>query len=180
MIVKETNLRGAFLIEAEVREDERGSFEQVWTREELRAHGMESLFAQCNLSRSRRRGTLRGLHYQVGENAQAKLVRCTRGAVFDVGVDLRADSPTFRRWVGFELSAANRRMLYLPVGFAHGFQTLEDESEVLYIVTGRYDPAAERGARWNDPAFGIEWPEAAERIINARDAAYPLLDARED
>ncbi|HEX5707249.1 MAG TPA: dTDP-4-dehydrorhamnose 3,5-epimerase [Pyrinomonadaceae bacterium] len=179
MIVKETSLRGAFLIEAEPREDERGSFEQVWTREELEAHGMEGGFVQCNLSRSRRRGTLRGLHYQVGPHAQAKLVRCTAGRIFDVGVDLRADSPTFRRWVGFELSASNRRMLYLPVGFAHGFQTLEDDSEVLYMVTGRYDRDNERGVRWNDPAFGIEWPAADERIINARDAAYTLLDAED-
>lgn len=178
MIIKETILRGAFLIEGEPHEDERGSLEVVWTREGLEARGMNAAFVQSTLSRSRRRGTLRGLHYQVGENAQAKLVRCTRGAVFDVGVDLREDSPTCRRWVGYELSAANRRMLYLPVGFAHGFQTLEDDSEVLYMVTGRYDPASERGARWDDPAFGIAWPEADEPVINARDAAFPLLDAR--
>jgi dTDP-4-dehydrorhamnose 3,5-epimerase len=179
MIVTETDLRGAFLIEAEPHEDERGSLEVVWTREGLEARGMDGRFVQCTLSRSLRRATLRGLHYQVGENAQAKLVRCTRGAVFDVGVDLRADSPTFRRWIGFKLSAANRRMLYLPVGFAHGFQTLEDDSEVLYMVTGRYDPAAERGARWDDPAFAIEWPDADERIINARDAAYTLSGAED-
>ncbi len=174
MIVRETELSGAFIIEPELREDERGFFEQVWTRAELEAHAMDSSFVQCNLSYSRRRGTLRGLHYQVGPHAQAKLVRCTAGAIFDVGVDLRPDSPTFRRWVGVELSARNRRMLYLPVGLAHGFQTLADDSEVLYMVTGRYDPASERGARWDDPAFGIEWPEVSERIINARDNSYTL------
>lgn len=174
MRVKETALGGAFIIEAELREDERGFFEQVWSRAELEAHAMDAGFVQCNLSHSRRRGTLRGLHYQVGPHAQAKLVRCTAGAIFDVGVDLRPESPTFRRWVGAELTAANRRMLYLPAGFAHGFQTLEDGSEVLYMVTSPYDPASERGARWDDPAFGIEWPEAPERIINARDSAYPL------
>ena len=174
MIVRETGLGGAFLIEPELKEDERGFFEQVWTRAELEARGMEGGFVQCNLSYSRRRGTLRGLHYQIAPHAQAKLVRCTAGAVFDVGVDLRPDSPTFRRWVGFELSARNRHMLYLPVGFAHGFQTLEDDSEVLYMITAPYDPASERGARWNDPAFRIEWPDADERVINARDSAYPF------
>lgn len=173
MIFKETKLRGAFVIEPKRFEDERGFFAELWTQRQLEERGMECHFAQSNVSYNHRKGTLRGLHYQVAPDEQAKLVRCTAGAIFDVGVDLRRDSPTFLQWVGVELSASNHRMLYLPGDFAHGFQTLEDGAEVLYMASAAYAPASERGVRWDDPAFGIVWPEEGARIINARDNAYP-------
>lgn len=173
MIFKETKLRGAFIIEPERFEDGRGFFAELWTQSQLEAHGMESRFVQCNVSCNRKKDTLRGLHYQIAPHAQAKLVRCTAGAIYDVGVDLRPDSPTFRQWVGVELSAGNHRMLYLPGDFAHGYQTLEDDAEILYMVTAAYAPASERGVRWDDPAFQIEWPEVAERIMSRKDREYP-------
>ena len=173
MIIRDTKLEGAFLVEPELREDERGFFTHVWTRRELAARGVACDFAECNASFSRRRGTLRGMHYQAAPHGQAKLVRCTRGSIYDVGIDLRADSPTFRQWVGFELSERNRLMLYLPAEFAHGFQTLEDDTEVLYMTTAPYAPDSGRGVRWDDPAFGVRWPEVGERILIARDREYP-------
>lgn len=129
---------------------------------------------QCNVSWNRRRGTLRGLHYQAPPDAEAKLVRCTRGAIWDVIVDLRPDSATRFRWFAAELTSANRTALYVPEGFAHGFQTLSDDSEVLYQMSAFYRPEAARGARWDDPRLGITWP-LPEPIISARDASYPLL-----
>ena len=173
MSIKATHLKGAFIIEPRFFEDERGFFSQAWSRKEFEALGVEGRFIQGNLSFNRRKGTLRGMHYQAAPHGQAKLVRCTRGAVFDVGIDLRPDSPTFRQWVGVELSAENRRLLYVPADFAHGYLTLEDDSEVHYLVTGSYAPESARGARWNDPAFGVEWPRAEELIINERDRTYP-------
>lgn len=172
MIITETNLKGALIIEPELFKDERGYFAELWTQIQLEERGMESLFVQCNVSYNRSKGTLRGLHYQVEPHAQAKLVRCTAGAIFDVGVDLNPDSPSYRQWVGVELSASNNRMMYLSGDFAHGYQTLTDDAEILYLVTAAYAPASEKGVRWNDAAFGIEWPEAGERIISKRDRDY--------
>jgi dTDP-4-dehydrorhamnose 3,5-epimerase len=172
MIVKETPLKGAFVIEPERFEDDRGFFARAWSEQELAGRGAEARFVEGNLSHNHRRGTLRGLHYQAAPHGQAKLVRCTRGSVFDVGVDLRPGSPTFRRWVGVELSAANRLMLYLPAEFAHGYLALEDDTEVYYLVTHPYAPESGRGARWDDPAFRIEWPEVGALILNERDRTY--------
>ena len=172
MIITETNLQGAYIVEPKLHNDERGHFAELWTATELSAHGLDSKFVQCNVSYNRNQGTLRGLHYQVAPDAQAKLVRCTAGAIFDVGVDLNPSSPTYRQWIGVELSASNNRMIYLSGDFAHGYQTLEDDSEIMYFVTAGYAPASERGVRWDDAAFGIKWPETAERIMSDRDRAY--------
>jgi dTDP-4-dehydrorhamnose 3,5-epimerase len=130
--------------------------------------------SQVSVSYNRRRGTLRGMHWQAAPHAEAKVVRCTRGAIYDVALDLRPDVPTMRRWVGFELTAANSRALYIPEGCAHGFQTLSDDAEVLYLISAPYNPTAARGARWDDPAFAIEWPAVDERIIADRDRNWPL------
>ena len=173
MIITETKLKGAFVIEPELFKDDRGYFAELWTQIQLRERGIDSLFVQCNISHNQKKGTLRGLHYQVAPHAQAKLVHCTAGAIFDVGVDLNPDSPTYRRWIGVELSATNHRMLYLSSDVAHGYQTLADDAEVLYLATAAYSPASERGVRWDDGAFGIEWPEVPERTMNKRDVAYP-------
>lgn len=176
-MITETKLKGAFIIEPERFEDERGFFTKMWSEAEFAAAGIDVRFVESNLSFSRQRGTLRGMHFQTAPYAQAKLVRCTRGAIFDVGIDLRPDSPTFKQWVGAELSADNRRMLYLPGEFAHGFQTLEDETEVFYQVSAVYAPGNYGGVRWDDPAFGVAWPPAAGRVIIARDRAYPDFEA---
>jgi dTDP-4-dehydrorhamnose 3,5-epimerase len=168
-----TTLKDSFLVELEPREDERGFFARAWCEREFEAHGLNPGLVQANLSYNRHRGTIRGLHYQVPPYAEAKLVRCIRGAIYDVIVDLREKSPTFLQWLGVTLSAANRQMLYVPEGFGHGFQTLEDDSEVFYQVTQFYTPGAERGARWDDPAFGIKWPETARRIISMKDLGWP-------
>ena len=175
MIFTETRLRGAFVIEPERREDERGFFALTWSRREFEERGLNSSLVECNLSFNARRGTLRGMHYQAWPHAQAKLVRCTAGVIFDCIIDLREGSPTFAQWACVELSAGNRRQLYVPEGFAHGFQTLEDGCQVVYQMGHEYVPDAGRGVRWDDPAFGIAWPEPAgpARIISERDAAYP-------
>ena len=173
MIATQTKLNGAYIIEPERFEDERGFFARAWSATELAAVGAVGKFVEANLAFNHKRGTLRGLHWQAAPHGQAKLVRCTRGSVFDVGVDLRPDSTTYGQWTSVELSAANRLMLYVPEGFAHGYLTLEDDSEVLYLVTGDYEPASGRGARWNDPAFGIRWPDVDQVIVNERDSNYP-------
>lgn len=178
MIFVETNLRGAFLIEPDLFEDERGFFARTWSREEFEGRGLDARLAQCALSYNRRGGTLRGMHYQREPHAQAKLVRCTRGAVYDVIVDLRPGSPTFTRWIAAELTASNRRALYVPAGFAHGYQALEDDTEVAYQVTEDYRPEAEAGVRWDDPAFGIRWPLEVS-VISARDRSYPDFEPAE-
>lgn len=172
MIFEETALRGTYLISLEPIADERGFFARSWCREEFRARGLNPDLVQCNISFNRRKGTLRGMHYQAEPNAEAKLVRCTRGAFYDVIIDLRRSSPTFRHWLAVELTSENRRMLYIPEGFAHGFQTLADETEVLYQMSTFFVPGAARGVRWDDPAFGIQWPEA-DRIMSAKDRNYP-------
>lgn len=172
MIFEATKLPGVWLVRLELREDERGSFARSWCAREFLAHGLNPSLAQCNVSFSRRRGTLRGLHYQAPPHAEAKLVRCIRGAIYDVALDLRPASPTFKHWTAVELTAENRRALYVPEGCAHGFQSLTDESEVFYQMSEFYQPESARGVRWNDPAFGIEWP-VAEPIMAERDRAYP-------
>lgn len=172
MIFTETALKGAFIIEPELLEDERGFFALTWSEEEFVRHGLNPRVVQSNLSFNKRRGTLRGMHFQAAPYAQAKLVRCTAGAIYDVIVDLRSDSTTFKRWTAVELSAGNRLMLYVPEGFAHGFQTLEDNTEVSYQMSEEYVPESAQGVRWNDPAFGINWP-AADRTIIDRDQKYP-------
>ena len=173
MIFNETKLKGAYLIELELLRDERGYFARSWSQREFAEQGLDARLAECNVSFNKRRGTLRGMHYQLAPHGQAKLVRCTRGAIYDVIVDLRPRSETFRQWVGFELSADNGRMLYVPEEFAHGFQTLTDDSEVFYQMSSPYAPESARGVRFDDPAFKIEWPPADERIIIARDREYP-------
>jgi len=173
MIFTETKLKGSFVVEPEQFDDERGFFARSWSAVEFAARGLESRFAECNISYNRRRGTLRGMHYQESPHGQAKLVRCTAGALYDVIVDLRRGTPTFGQWVGVELTARNRLMLYVPPDFAHGFQTLADDTEVFYQVSSVHAPAHARGVRWDDPAFRVEWPEAGERTINERDQTYP-------
>lgn len=171
MILTPTALPGAFIIDPERHHDERGFFARTWSGEEFRAHGLTDRLTQCSVSFNQRKGTLRGMHYQAAPYSEIKLVRCTAGAVYDVIVDLRPDSPAFRRWLAVELTAENRRMLYIPAGCAHGFQTLAPASEVFYQIDGAYMPDFGRGVRWNDPAFAIEWP-ADERTMNARDRDY--------
>ena len=173
MIFTPTELEGAFVVDLEPIEDERGFFARAWDRVEFAERGLSTELAQCNLSFNHRRGTLRGMHFQVEPHAEAKLVRCTRGAIYDVVVDLRPDSPTRTRWLGVELSGDNRRMLYVPEGFAHGYQTLVDETETYYHVSAFYAPAAERGVRWDDPAFGIEWPDPDPPVMSEKDRAWP-------
>ena len=177
MIFIDTKLQGACLIELEPHADERGLFARTWCEEEASAHGLNVGVVQCNLSYNERRGTLRGMHYQSPPFAEAKLVRCTRGAIFDAFIDLRPESPTYGGHVTALLSAHNRRMLYVPENFAHGFQTLEDETEVTYQMSCAYSLEHGCGVRWNDPAFGIDWPES-EPIINQRDATYPDFPLR--
>jgi dTDP-4-dehydrorhamnose 3,5-epimerase len=170
-----TPLSGAFVIELERLEDERGFFARSFCQEEFRAHGLDPVVAQCNVSFNRKRGTLRGLHYQAEPHAEAKLVRCTRGAIWDVIVDLRESSSTARKWHSVELTAENRRALYVPKGFAHGFQTLADDSEVLYQISEFYHPESARGVRWDDRTLAIPWP-IKEAVISPRDRAFPMLD----
>ena len=167
-----TAVAGAWLVDLEKREDERGFFARSWCRDEFTRQGLNPNLAQANVAFTGAAGTLRGLHYQVAPHEEAKLVRCTAGAIFDVLVDLRRTSPTFKRWVGAELTAANRQMLYIPEGCAHGYLTLQPESETFYLVSAPYHGAAERGVRWNDPAFAIQWP-LQPTLISAKDLAYP-------
>jgi dTDP-4-dehydrorhamnose 3,5-epimerase len=174
MIFTATPLAGAYVVEPEPVEDARGFFARVWCAREFATHGLETHVAQCSVSFTRHRGTLRGLHYQAPPHEEVKLVRCTRGAIFDVIVDLRQDSPTFLRHVAVELTAENRRTLYVPRRFAHGFQTLADETEVAYPMSEFFAPGASRGVRWNDPALGIPWP-IADPIMLDRDRSYADL-----
>jgi dTDP-4-dehydrorhamnose 3,5-epimerase len=178
MRFQELALRGAFLIEPQRRKDERGFFARSWCRQEFAAHGLRVEWAQCNISFNSRRGTLRGLHYQVAPHAEAKLIRCTRGAIYDVIVDLRPHSPTFLRWSATELTAENRHMLFVPEEFAHGYQTLEDNVEVFYQMSTLYVPEAARGVRWDDPVLGIAWPNGKQRIISEADKNHAYLNQR--
>jgi dTDP-4-dehydrorhamnose 3,5-epimerase len=175
LIFQDTNLKGAFVVEMAQIDDERGWFARAWCQKEFEAHGLNARIVQANQSYNRHRGTLRGLHYQVAPFAEAKLVRCLRGSIYDAIVDLRPESPTFLQWIGVELSAGNRKMLYVPEGFGHGFQTLEDETDVFYQVTQFYTPGAEGGIRWDDPAIGVQWPEVERRLISEKDRSWPPM-----
>ncbi len=174
LIFRSTELGGVWLLELERRTDLRGHFARTFCTEEFAAYGLASTFVQCNLSFNEHRGTLRGMHWQAQPYSEGKLVRCTRGAVFDVVVDLREDSPTLHQWMGAELTAENGRALYIPPNFAHGFQTLSDNSEVFYQMTETYHGELARGARWDDPAFGISWPLSGP-LLSERDLTHPLI-----
>lgn len=172
----ETPLAGAFVIELELVEDPRGFFARAFCADEFRRRGLEPCIAQSNISHNKRKGTLRGMHYQVAPHQEAKLVRCIRGAIYDVIVDLRPESPSYCRWTAVELTADNRRALYVPQDVAHGFQTLADDTEVFYEMSAPHVAAAARGVRWNDPRFGIAWP-LPEPLLSERDAAYADFSA---
>lgn len=172
MIFTPSTVGGAFVIDPERLADERGFFARTYCEEEFRRHGLATVAAQCNIAYNAKRATLRGMHYQAAPHEEAKLVRCTMGAIHDVIVDLRPESPTYRRWQAFDLTAQNRRMLFIPPGLAHGYLTLEDDSEVFYQMGTAYVPGFDRGVRWDDPAIGIEWPFAPQ-VISARDLGYP-------
>lgn len=172
MIFTPTSLPGAFLLELEKLEDERGFFARTWCQHEFLEHGLNPRLAQCSISYNRTKGTLRGMHYQVAPREEAKLIRCTAGAIYDVIIDLRPASPTFKQHFAVTLSAENRHMVYAPEGFAHGFQTLEDHTELLYQMSELYAPECACGVRWDDPAFAIAWPPA-NRVIAKRDRTWP-------
>jgi dTDP-4-dehydrorhamnose 3,5-epimerase len=172
MIFTETKLKGAFIIEPERLEDERGFFARIFDQKEFEAHGLNPRVVQCNVSFNKKKGTLRGMHYQIVPYQEAKLVCCIKGAIYDVALDLRPSSTTFKQWIGVELTATNRRMLYVPEGFAHGFETLKNDTEVFYQMSEFYHPESARGVRWNDPAFGIVWPDDI-RVISDKDRQYP-------
>ena len=178
MIFSHTPIEGLVVIEPEPLTDHRGSFARTWCSQEFARHGLSPLLLQCSVSFNSRRGTLRGMHYQAPPFAEAKLVSCPRGAIYDVALDLREGSPTFRQWWAVELTESNRTMLYVPEGCAHGFQTLTDGAEVFYQISQHYDAASARGVRWNDPAFGITWPITTGITISARDQNYALVDVR--
>jgi len=171
VIVTENNLPGELVIKPEKHSDQRGFFARTFCRQEFEAHGLNPQVAQCSVSFNRCKGTLRGMHYQAAPFAETKLVRCTSGSIFDVIIDLRSSSRTFKQYFAVELSSKNRKILYIPEGFAHGFQTLEDETEVFYQMSQAYYAEHARGVRWNDPAFGIEWP-ADKRTVIERDMNY--------
>ena len=172
MLFHETELPGVIEIHLDPHSDDRGFFARSWCREEFAARGLNAALVQCNISFNLRKGTLRGMHLQAPPHAEAKLVRCTQGAIYDVVLDLRTSSPAYRKWIAVVLSAANRHMVYIPEGCAHGFLTLEDETEIFYQMSEFYDAKSARGVRWNDPAFQISWPEKVE-VISERDAAHP-------
>jgi dTDP-4-dehydrorhamnose 3,5-epimerase len=173
VVVTEARIPGVRTIDIEPRSDERGFFARTFCQEEMAAHGIDMRIVQANISWSRSRGTLRGLHYQVEPHGEPKIVRCTRGAIWDVVVDLRRDSPTYRQWVGVELTAANHRMVFIPRGLAHGFLTLTDDTELHYDMGASYVPAAARAIRWDDPAFGISWPFPPQ-VLSAADGGAAL------
>jgi dTDP-4-dehydrorhamnose 3,5-epimerase len=168
-----TPLKDAYVLELVPNEDERGIFARTFCKEEFKKFGLSTEFVQQSTSYNRKKGTLRGMHFQKAPHAEIKLVRCTRGAFFDVIVDLRPDSPTFKQHFSIELSADNRKTVYIPEGFAHGFQTLTDDAEIFYQMSVPFNAASASGARWNDPAFGIKWPQIENRIISDKDSNYP-------
>ena len=172
MIFTDTELKGAYIIELEPLEDERGFFARSFCQREFEKHGLNLCVVQCNVSYNKKKGTLRGMHYQVPPHEEAKLVSCIRGAIYDVIIDLRPDSTTYCQWFALELSAENYKMLYVPEGFTHGFQTLEDNTIVFYQMSEFYHPECARGARWDDPAFGIRWP-LPNRVMSKKDLSYP-------
>lgn len=173
MIFEETKLKGAYIIHPDRLEDDRGFFARTWCMKEFEAHGLTANMVQSNIAFNHKKGTLRGMHFQRPPYEEAKLVRCTAGSVYDVIIDLRPDSPSYMEWLGIELHMENRKMIFIPEGFAHGYQTLADNSEVFYQVSQFYTPSAEGGALWNDPVFNIEWPEVEHRIISEKDRRWP-------
>jgi dTDP-4-dehydrorhamnose 3,5-epimerase len=172
MIFRETPLQDAYVIDLEKREDVRGFFARAWCGKEFEEHGLIPRVVQANTSFNKQKGTLRGMHYQIAPHAETKAIRCLKGAIFDVIIDLRPDSPSYKKWFGVELTADNRTMLYVPEHFAHGFITLEDNTEVFYLVSEYYAPDCERGLRYNDPAFGVAWPGHIE-AISEKDRTWP-------
>lgn len=172
MIFTETKLKGAYIVQLERIRDERGFFARAWCKREFDQHGLISRLVQCNVSYNKKQGTLRGMHYQAAPHEETKLVRCTMGSIYDVVIDLRPDSPTHKEWIGVELNSENRRMLFVPEGFAHGYQTLVNHTEVFYQVSEFYSPETERGVRWNDPVFGIEWPIVDNPEISEKDKSW--------
>jgi len=172
MIFTETKLAGAYLIQSEEIADERGFFARVWCQDELKTKGLDSNLVQCNISYNKIKGTVRGMHYQIAPYQEVKLVRCTQGAIYDIIIDIRANSPTFKQWIGVKLTASNRYILYIPKDFAHGFQTLTDNTEVLYQMSQFYKPEAARGIRWDDPSFDISWLVPIT-LISEKDKHYP-------
>jgi len=175
MIFNETKLNGAYIIEIEPVEDERGFFARTWCKKEFEAHGLNTALVQCNTSFNKKKGTLRGMHYQASPYGEAKLVRCTLGSIYDVIVDIRKESKTYLQWIACELTAENRKMLYVPAGFAHGFQTLEDNTEVFYQMSEYYYPEYAHGIRWDDPVLDIDWP-IKEKIFSAKDMNLKFND----
>lgn len=176
MIFHETKLKGAFIVELDCKDDDRGFFARAFCQKEFEQHGIPPRFVQANMSFNHRKGTLRGMHYQVSPASEPKFIRCIRGAIWDVIVDMRPDSPTYLEHIGVELSADNRKAIYVPDMFAHGNQALTDGAELLYLVGEFYTPGCERGVRYDDPAIGIEWPLPVS-VISEKDAAWPLLDS---
>src|SRR4030067_1130690 len=172
MIFRETRLKGAFIIEVEKREDDLGFFARTWCKKEFEEHGLTANMVQSNISFNKRKGTLRGMHYQGAPYGEVKLVRCTMGSLYDVLVDLRPESRTYLQWLGVELTSVNHKMVYIPEGFAHGYQTLEDNGEVTYQVSQFYSPDFERGLRYDDPGIGIDWPFTG-KIISDKDKGWP-------
>jgi dTDP-4-dehydrorhamnose 3,5-epimerase len=172
LIFSETKLKGAFVIDLEKLEDERGFFGRLWDKKEFEIRRLDSDLVQCSTSFNKKKGTLRGLHYQKPPHEETKIVRCTRGKIFDVIVDLRRNSKTFKDWIGVELSEENYKMIYIPKGFAHGFQTLTDNTEVFYQISQYFMQEYSSGLRWNDTAFNIEWPFASPTIISEKDSSY--------
>ena len=168
----ETSIRGVYIIEHDVKRDERGSCARVWDDEEFKNHGLFDHIVHANISENPRMGTLRGLHYQIAPHEEAKIVRCSRGKIFDVALDLRKDSPSYKQWTSVELSELNNRVFYIPEGCAHGFQALEDNCEVSYFMSAAYDSASARGVRFDDPAFKIAWPLPVS-TISAKDRSFP-------
>jgi dTDP-4-dehydrorhamnose 3,5-epimerase len=172
IVVAETGLAGVLVVEPERHVDQRGWFARAYCRREFAEHGIDFVPVQISISSNTRRGTLRGLHFQVPPQSEAKLVLCTRGAAFDVAADLRPDSPTYRRWTSVELTAASRRAIYVPAGCAHGFETLEDDTELLYLISEFYEPSLQQGVRWDDPALEVEWP-VKPTVLSERDRSFP-------
>lgn len=177
MLFTETPIPGVWVIDVEPFEDERGFFGRMWCRSELEQHGLNPRVEQANVGYSKKRGTLRGLHYQAAPHKEAKYIKCTRGSVYDVAVDLRSNSPSFCRWFGTELSDRNRTMLYVPEGCAHGYISLTDEAEILYLTSAAYAHDAAGGVRWDDPVFGIEWPIEPE-VVSVQDKTWPLVEEK--
>lgn len=174
-----TRLNGAYVVEIEPIEDNRGFFSRTWCQREFEAHKLASEFVQTNITYSPCKGTVRGFHYQIAPHKEVKLVRCVRGAIYDVIIDLRPDSPTFGQWLSSELTAENRKMLYIPGGFAHGYQTIVDDTEVFYQVAQFWAPDFERGIRWNDPVFAVTWPITNGVILSDKDKAWPDFRLKE-